>query len=135
MISRPFKFQPSDDMRKFFLVHSDQPQVVKHFPHRIQGGNKGQGAEKVVLKGDAFAWMLWVTHMTSMTVDYPARLVYTTPRGHSFLRGTTQACIMKDIMCSCLTTVVAYRYKDVYSGISSTAHAPKQFDLVKKIPK
>lgn len=79
--------------------------------------------------------MLWFTHMTSMPVDYPARLVFIALRGHSFLMGTTQACIMKDIMCSCLTTVVAYRYKEYYSATSSTAHAPKQFDLVKKTPK
>lgn len=70
--------------------------------------------------------------MTSMTVDYPTRLVYTTPWGHTFLMGTTQACIMKDIMCSCLTTVVAHRYKEYYSATSSTAHAPKQLGLVKE---
>lgn len=61
--------------------------------------------------------------MTSMAVDYPARLVHTAPRGYSFLSRTTQACIMKYIMCTCLTTLVAYRYKDVCSGISSAAHA------------
>lgn len=61
--------------------------------------------------------------MTSMAVDYPVGLVYTAPRGYSFLCRTTQACIMKDIMCSCLTTLVAYRYKEGYSGISSAAHA------------
>lgn len=50
--------------------------------------------------------------MTSMTLDYPARLVYTSPRGQPLLMGTTQACIMKEIMCSGLTTVGAYRTKD-----------------------
>lgn len=75
------------------------------------------------------------THMTSMTVDYPARDVYTGPRGYLFLWGTTQACIMKDIMCSCLTIAIAYRYKKYSSATSSTAHAPKQFGLVRKTPK
>lgn len=67
LISRPFKFQPGDGMKRFFLVHSDKQSVVEHFPHLFQGSNKGQGAETVVLQGEA-GWMLWVTHMTSMKV-------------------------------------------------------------------
>ena len=50
------------------------------------------------------------------------------PGGLPFLMGTTQACTMEGIMCSCLTAVVAHRYKEYYSASSSTAHAPKQFD-------
>lgn len=69
--------------------------------------------------------------MTSMTLDYPASLVYTTPRGQSLLMGTTQACIMKEIMCSsCQTTIVAYRYKECYSATRAGAHGPKQFGIV-----
>lgn len=91
----------------------------------MQGGKNEQGAETAALQGEASPWMLWVRHMTSMTVDYPARLVCSVFRGNSFLRGTTQACIMKDIMCSCLTTAVAYRYKEYYGATSSAAHALK----------
>lgn len=49
------------------------------------------------------------------------------PGGLPFLMGTTQACTMEGIMCSCLTAVVVHMYKEYYSASSSTAHAPKQF--------
>lgn len=72
--------------------------------------------------------MLWVIHMT---VDYPARLFVHCPRRYLCLRRTTQVCILKDIMRSGLTMVVAYKYKEACSCIGSATHAPKQFDLVK----
>lgn len=87
-----------------------------------------------MLLGESYAWMLWVTLMTSMTLDYPARLVYIAPR-HLFLMGRIRACIVKDIMCSCLTTVVAHRYKEYYNATSSTEDAPEQFGFVQERPR
>ena len=37
--------------------------------------------------------------------------MHTSLRGHSLQMGTTQACISKEIMCFCRTTVIAYRCK------------------------
>ena len=116
-----------------FILISDQLLSIFHASSKV--AIKDSEPTLLCSGEELFARMLRVTRMTSMTVDYPTRLVFTAPRGRSVLMGTTQACIMRDIMCSCLTAVVAHRYKEHYSATGSTAHAPEQFGLVMKRPK
>lgn len=131
LISHRFKFSLLTtwcNSFSYILIGNQVSSISTHHWKRF----KGQEADAVVLSEEAFAWMLWVTCMTSMASDYPARLVHVASSVHSFQLWTTPVCITKDIMRSCLTTVVAHRYKEHYTATTFSAHAPEGFDLVKK---